>query len=153
MSSFAETHSYPGGARFEGSFVRWRLHGKGAFTDPRGDLYEGEFADGVFAGTGRLTGKRGGVYEGEFRQWRFHGQGVLRLPNGDIYKGEFANGFYEGEGTLTYATARPDGRNQDSGRWRFGVLVDEESQRQTPRSTSRPPCTGNVRCSTQRWHR
>ncbi len=124
------TVSRKNGARYKGGFLKWRYHGKGKFTDPGGGVYEGNFVDGELEGQGRFTDKRRGRYEGEFHQWGYHGRGVLTLPNGDVYKGQFAGGVYEGEGTLTYAAPRPDGRKQDSDKWRFGMLINEAEAKQ-----------------------
>jgi hypothetical protein len=120
----------PDGLRCQGRFLRWRLHGAGSCVDGQGNVYEGQFADDALNGAGRLLARQGGGYEGEFRQWRFHGEGVLRHPNGDVYQGRFADGLYEGPGTLTYARPRPDGRTQDSGVWRQGMLDNRPEQRQ-----------------------
>lgn len=118
------------GARYEGEFRNWGFHGQGRYADSRGDVWEGTFVDGQLNGPGKATGRQG-VYEGEFKQWRFNGRGVLRLPNGDVYEGAFADGMYEGQGTLTYAKPGPDGRKQDSGVWRYGMLARDELLAQT----------------------
>lgn len=123
------------GARYEGGFRDWRFHGKGIYTDAGGTVYEGQFVNDDMEGPGKVTARNNGRYEGEFRQWRFHGPGVLHLPNGDVYKGEFARGVYEGEGTLTYAKPKADGRTQDSGKWRYGALPNEQEARQAKENT------------------
>jgi hypothetical protein len=119
----------PDGSRYEGEFRNWQFHGRGRFTDGRGDVWEGKFVDGQLEGPGKASGKRG-AYDGEFKDWRFHGKGRLTLANGDVYEGGFAEGFYEGQGTLTYAKARPDGRKQESGIWRYGDLPRDAERRQ-----------------------
>jgi hypothetical protein len=116
------------GTRYEGEFTKWRFHGQGRYS-AGGTTYEGTFVDGVLNGPGKSTGPLG-TYEGQFHRWQFHGTGVLRLPNGDVYRGGFENGLYAGEGTLTYAKPRPDGRTQESGTWRFGMLPRDDERRQ-----------------------
>jgi hypothetical protein len=119
----------PDGTRYEGEFRNWQFHGRGRFTDGQGDYWEGKFVDGQLEGPGKASGKRGS-YEGDFKDWHFHGKGRLRLANGDLYEGGFADGLYEGQGTLTYAKPRPDGRKQESGLWRFGMLAQEPERKQ-----------------------
>jgi hypothetical protein len=118
------TYTRKDGTRYEGGFRKWRFHGAGRYVNAGAGVYEGQFSDGQLSGVGRFASKDG-TYEGEFKQWRFDGQGVLRLSNGDTYKGGFARGLYEGEGTLRYAKPRPNGRTQDSGVWRYGMLDDK----------------------------
>jgi hypothetical protein len=118
------------GARYEGGFRDWRPHGAGRYTDAKGNLYEGDFVGGQLEGSGRFVGKDGTLYEGEFKAWRFDGQGRLALPNGDVYQGGFEHGVYQGQGTLTYAKPLADGRTHDIGVWRYGMLPDENEQRQ-----------------------
>lgn len=113
------------GMRYEGAFRKWRFHGPGRYVDVSGTAYEGNFVDGELNGKGKVVSKDQGTYEGDLKQWRFDGQGVLRLANGDVYKGGFAHGMYDGKGTLTYAKARPDGRTEESGIWRYGTLRNE----------------------------
>jgi len=122
-----------GGARYEGAFVNWRANGAGKLIDGFGNIYEGQFKDDIPTGTARILYKDGSVYEGELAGWRPNGHGELRKANGDVYVGQFSYGLYEGEGTLTYATARPDGKTQDSGVWRYGRLKDrfEADERRT----------------------
>jgi hypothetical protein len=115
------------GGRYEGGFLNWRYQGAGVFTTAQGDVYEGEFANGELTG-GRHVQKGGATYEGDFQRWRPHGQGSMKLANGDHYKGGFAYGLYEGEGTLTLAKPRPDGKTQQSGTWRYGVLDQPEER-------------------------
>ena len=117
------------GGRYDGDFVKWRMHGNGKFVDPQGNVYEGQFVDGALEGRGRFIGKDGTSYAGEFKQWRFHGRGVQRLANGDAYEGAFEYGWYEGQGTLKYAKPRADGRTQDAGLFRHGVLAGDRDQR------------------------
>ncbi len=116
------------GARYEGAFRNWQFHGPGRYTDQTGNTYEGSFASGQLDGPGKVTGN-GASYEGELKQWRFHGRGVLRLANGDVYEGNFEHGLYEGQGTLKYAKPRPDGRTEESGAWRYGVLTNDDERR------------------------
>jgi len=116
------------GARYEGGFEKWRYQGKGKYTDDGGNVYEGQFSNGELEGKGRFAAKDGSVYEGEFKRWRPHGQGEIKLANGDIYKGGFAHGVYDGEGTLTFAKPRPDGKAQESGKWRYGTLDRPEER-------------------------
>jgi len=123
----------PDGSGYDGEFRNWQFHGRGRFTDGRGDVLEGKFVDGQLEGPGKASGKRG-TYEGEFKNWRFHGKGRLALANGDVYEGGFADGFYEGQGTLTYAKARPDGRKQESGVWRYGSLPQDAERKQAKAS-------------------
>jgi hypothetical protein len=117
------------GARYEGMFRDWMFHGRGRFTDRSGHVWEATFVDGQLEGPGKSSGHRG-TYEGHFKDWQFDGEGVLRLPNGDVYKGAFAHGMYEGQGTLTYAKPKPDGRKQDSGVWRYGMLKQDAERKQ-----------------------
>lgn len=119
------------GTRHEGRFVKWRAEGPGRYVDRWGNVFEGTFADGDLSGHGRITSKKaGGSYEGGLKNYRPHGTGTMRLPNGDVYEGEFADGAYHGKGTLTYAKAQPDGRKEDAGTWRYGMLRDEKRERQ-----------------------
>ncbi len=125
------THARGDGARHEGRFLKFRPEGAGRFTDAQGNVYEGTFVAGELTGAGRYAAKDGTRYTGEFKHWRFHGQGELRFANGDAYRGAFAHGVYEGQGTLTFAAARPDGRTQETGIWRYGTLEDPEAERRT----------------------
>jgi hypothetical protein len=119
----------PDGSRYEGEFRNWQFHGRGRFSDGHGEVWEGKFVDGQLEGPGKASGRRG-VYEGEFKDWRFHGKGRLTAANGDVYEGGFADGFFEGQGTLTYAKARPDGRREESGLWRYGSLPQDAERKQ-----------------------
>lgn len=121
-------HTRKDRASYEGGFRDWKFHGPGRYSDQSGTIYEGNFTDGSLDGPGKVTG-HGTSYEGELKQWRYHGRGVLRHRNGDVYKGSFENGLYEGEGTLKYAKPREDGRTQDRGMWRYGMLPDEKERR------------------------
>ena len=124
------SHMTKGGSRYDGEFRDWAYHGRGRYNDGQGTIYEGNFVDGQLDGPGKATSPFGS-YEGEFKRWMFSGQGVLKLKNGDVYKGGFAEGVYDGQGTLTYAKARPDGRTQDSGVWRYGSLPNEDERAKT----------------------
>ena len=115
---------------YEGHFRLDRYWGQGELRHRDGRIYRGEFVRGDFQGKGRLENPDGSRYEGEFKDWRFHGKGRLRLANGDVYEGGFADGFFEGQGTLTYAKARPDGRRQESGLWRYGSLPQDAERKQ-----------------------
>lgn len=128
------THRRPDGARYEGEFLNWQMHGRGRYTDAQGTVYEGAFVNGALNGKGSQSGPHGMRYSGEFQNWRFHGQGELHAPNGDVYVGGFADGMYDGQGTLKYARPRPDGAQQESGVWRYGML--EAQQREQRRAWS-----------------
>jgi hypothetical protein len=110
------------GSRHEGRFDKWVPAGEGRYTDTQGNVFEGTFVNGELQGSGRITSKDGARYEGELERGRPQGRGTLRMANGDVYTGGFAFGQFEGQGTLTYATARRDGRTQESGVWRNGRL-------------------------------
>jgi len=131
-NEFTGTGSYlrKDGARYDGEFRNWVFHGHGRYSDGHGSVYQGTFVNSQLEGPGKATSPAGS-YEGEFKGWMFHGHGVLKLANGDVYEGSFANGSYDGQGTLTYAKSKPDGRRQDTGVWRYGMLPNDEERART----------------------
>jgi hypothetical protein len=119
------------GTRHEGQFLKWTLHGPGKVIDQAGTTYEGIFENGQLTQEARVS-RPDGEYVGQLQNWRAHGKGELRYANGDRYVGQFEFGTFHGEGVFTYAKPLPDGRTEDSGRWRFGrsSAQDERQQQQ-----------------------
>ena len=88
----------PDGARYYGTLVNGKLHGRGTLEWSNGMRYEGEFRDGLMSGHGRFQHGDGTVYEGEMRQGLYWGKGEVRFKDGRKYRGEFVRGSFEGKG-------------------------------------------------------
>lgn len=99
-------------------------HVEGTYTQADGTTDEGQFVDGGLQGEGRRADTQGNVYNGEFHQGEPYGSGRMEYADGSVYEGEFEYGFRHGEGTMTSA----DGGEAESGLWRYGSLVDGDSE-------------------------
>lgn len=67
--------TWPDGKRYQGSWSKGRMHGKGELIIGEGESYTGEFKFGL--------------------PW---GLGIRKWSNGDYYEGEYSKGFQQGSG-------------------------------------------------------
>jgi hypothetical protein len=138
-------YAFPGGFfRYEGDWVKGKMHGAGVFALGDGATYEGNFIDGEINGVGLKRWPDGSTYSGSFRdgemdgdgvflsstgerydgQWRDNqrcGSGELEFINEDVYRGEFRAHKPDGRGKIEYAAT---GRAYD-GEWCAGVRSGE----------------------------
>jgi hypothetical protein len=68
-----------GGLRYEGTWVKNYIDGKGIAVYPGGQIYQGSFKMGLREGRGSITFIEGAVYEGRFRDDKIDGQGTLNM--------------------------------------------------------------------------
>ena len=73
---------YPGGARYEGEFLKGEAEGKGMLTDSAG------------------------TFIGMFRKGSRHGKGEMLFQDGSSYVGNFQNNEIDGEGEMHFADGR-----------------------------------------------
>ena len=90
------------GQKYEGTFEKNEITGKGIYTWKNGDIYEGEMKNGKMNGNGKYTYKEDKkIYEGEYLNGVKEGKGKLYYPDGKIYEGNFKEGLPDGEGFYT----------------------------------------------------
>ena len=121
--------TWPDGKRYQGSWNRGKMHGKGELIIGEGESYTGEFRNGLPWGLGIRKWANGDYYEGEYTKgfqqgsglfisndqgWKYDGQwetgkmsgiAVCQWSDGTTYTGEWKDCMKEGQGTLTF----PDG--------------------------------------------
>lgn len=136
---------FASGDRYEGEYVRGRMHGHGVYVWSSGNKYIGEFTNGMITGYGKkwyMNGDTyegvwtvaekdifgtyvwgdGGKYVGQFRNGDFHGYGDYFYASGAHYKGEWNEDKKHGYGIYTY----PDG-SVFTGQWKYDQRTEEGS--------------------------
>lgn len=84
--------------------------------------YEGTFEKGLIEGKGTMTSAAGDAYEGQYHAGRRHGYGVYKSADGSRYEGEYQNNARQGRGTLI-----GPGDKRTAGIFRDGKLVSPEA--------------------------
>jgi hypothetical protein len=92
------------GKRYEGSWVKGKIQGRGMLTGKDGSKYVGDFANDLRNGKGvQSYGEGDGdekEYTGEWRGDKKSGKGTMIYKSGLRFTGEWVDDQVEGEGTL-----------------------------------------------------
>jgi hypothetical protein len=104
----AGTAVFHDGNKYEGSFARGLMHGKGVFTWPKqGMIYEGEFTENCITGEGTYNWADGSTYTGGVKDGLRHGTGTFVSANKELcYEGQWQRGKRHGTGTQWYGSTR-----------------------------------------------
>lgn len=94
----------PGGALYEGAWVKGVVHGKGALHLANGNCYFGSWARGRKHGLGTYMYADGSCHEGFYSRGERSGVGTMHYASGAVYEGEFKAGRRHGVGRLELAT-------------------------------------------------
>lgn len=78
--------------RYEGEFLRGKMHGRGVYFFYNGDRYEGDFRDGRKEGRGVYTWTDGRRYEGDWKNGVPHGRGLKTEADRQSRKGDWIEG-------------------------------------------------------------
>lgn len=84
--------------RYVGKISKGLPHGFGVKTWPDGKRYQGSWFKGRMHGKGELIIGEGESYTGEFRNGLPWGLGIRKWKNGDYYEGEYFKGYQQGSG-------------------------------------------------------
>ena len=95
---------------WEGGCVNGLASGAGAAQWSKGGKpnfrFEGSFEKGLLEGKGKMTTAEGDRYEGDYRNGMRHGYGVYGSADGSRYEGEYQNNQRNGTGTIISATGQ-----------------------------------------------
>ena len=111
-------YTFAEGMRYEGDFVNNMRSGKAVITWPNGSRYEGDILDDVIHGNGTFTWANGRSYSGGYVNGLRQGKGVLVSSRDNRYEGEFFEGRRHGYGEMTYANGKVE-----KGQWKEGKFV------------------------------
>nr|XP_046260313.1 alsin-like isoform X3 [Scatophagus argus] len=93
-------------ARYTGSWLAGRVHGRGTMKWPDGRTYSGNFKSGLEDGYGEcvIPNKvlnKADIYQGHWRDGKIHGFGKYKYASGEVYEGCFSEGQRHGYGMLS----------------------------------------------------
>ncbi|XP_047457325.1 alsin-like isoform X2 [Mugil cephalus] len=93
-------------ARYTGSWLAGRVHGRGTMKWPDGRTYSGNFKNGLEDGYGEciMPNKvlnKADIYQGQWREGKIHGFGKYKYATGEVYEGCFCDGQRHGYGMLS----------------------------------------------------
>ena len=77
------------GARYEGMWLKGRMHGKGMYMWPSGEKYEGEWVNGERNGTGVTTYVNGESHDGMYVANKKQGPGWWKVSAAKMRPGEW----------------------------------------------------------------
>lgn len=90
------------GSKYEGTFRKNKMSGRGRLIGAKGDYYEGEFEDDKASGFGKYVNKDGGIYIGYWKYDKQDGRGEELFADGSQYEGFYENGLKHGKGKFTW---------------------------------------------------
>ncbi|KAF0704312.1 hypothetical protein AaE_015003 [Aphanomyces astaci] len=84
-----------GPEKYNGSWHKDQMEGKGVYSFASGASFEGEFRNNLFAGDGEYRWSDGATYVGGWANSKMHGTGCYKDKDGVEWKGSFVNGKYD----------------------------------------------------------
>jgi hypothetical protein len=90
------------GSKYEGTFQKNKMWGRGRLISIQGDYFEGEFKEDKASGFGKYVNKEGGVYIGYWKNDKQNGRGEELYVDGSQYDGLYHDGLKQGLGKFTW---------------------------------------------------
>ena len=98
----AVKQTFADGSTYEGGYLNFKKHGKGAISFSNGETYHGHWVEGLKEGFGVYTWGDGSQYIGNWLLDRMSGAGVHVASNGSKYSGSWNDNLMHGSGTYDY---------------------------------------------------